>query len=331
MESILDDIDEGLRRQLAERSMKQTKLKKLDDLLVGHKNHVLTTYVFWLLEGVITDSTPQDQPTGYLLRGSQIQSWCDRLQRNYQIEPERIFDTLCNWTKHLIVNNTVNRLHLQRIEEDIQVLLFHGRSRKPRKRDHIQIAHDQVPAPLQVSDAQPLKINDNEASLKATMHSIQKESNSLGKPELIEVSSGSDSEVEILGSYQVTRQHHPHPTTQLPAVAPIQINSYQSLDHYTSRDDATLHLKERVQYTPAQAPKRRQKKEIEGGAAGKYKDISRTTIEQNMLNSQAEPMFSQPEVPPIQKSQKDQIHVKKNAKPHDEYLCYRCQVPGKAT
>lgn len=309
-------IDEGLRKQLAERSTKQIKLKKLDNLLVGHENHVLTTYIFWLLKGVITESTSQDQPTKYLLRDSQLQSWCDRLQRNYKFDAERIFDTLCAWTKHLIVNNTVNRLHLQRIEEDIQVLLFHGRSRKPRKRNQIQIADDQVPAFLQVSDVQSLKTNDNEEYLKAAMHFNRKEANSLDNPELIEVSSGSDSEVGVLGSYQVTYQ---------------QSESCQSLDHHTSGDDATLHSKKRVQCTPAQAPKPRQEEDVEGGAAGKQEVMGWTTVEQNLPNSQADPISNHPEAPPTKNSQGDRHHVKKYAKPHDEYLCYRCEVPGKTT
>lgn len=324
MESILNEIDEGLRKQLAEHSMKQIKLKKLDSLLVGHENHVLTTYIFWLLKGVITDSTLQDQTTKYFLRDSQLQSWCDRLQRNYKIETERIFDTLCIWTKHLIAEDTVNRLHLQKIEGDIQVLLFHGRSRKPRKLNRIRIAVDQAPAALQGSYAQALKIDDNEEYLKATMHSTPKEFDSLDKPELIEVSSGSDSEVEIVGSYQVTYRHHPHSTTQLPSIAPMQSNSCQSLDRSSPGDDATSHPKEHVQSTPVQAPKRRQEIELKGGPAGKQKDMGWTTIEQDLPGSQAE-------APPAQNSHRDRIYVKKKAKPHAEYLCYRCEVPGKTT
>lgn len=329
MESILNGIDEGLRERLAEHSMKQTKLKQLDHLLVGHNNHVLAIYLFWLLEGVITDSTSQDQPTRYLLCDSELQSWCDRLQRNYKIEPERIFDALCIWIPRLIVNNTIDRLHLKRLKEHIHLRLFSARRKKDRKRNRIQTADNQVPALLQFSDAQPLKINDNEEYLKATMHSNQKEYNSLDKPELIEVSSGSDSEVEILGSYQVTNQHHPHSRTQLPADAPMQSDSGLCLNRSPSCDDATSHPKEHVQSTSARAPKRRQEKKAEGGVVRKQKDMGWTTIEQNLRGIQAEPISSQPEAPPTQNSQRDRIYVKKNAKPHDEYLCYRCEVPGK--
>lgn len=327
MESILNEIDEGLRNRLAEHSMQQTKLKQLDNLLVGHGNHVLTTYIFWLLERTVTKSTPQDQPTKYLLPDSQLQSWCDRLRKNHGLEPERIFDALCTWTRHPIVNDIVDRVHLHRIREDILPHLFHVRRPKSRKpNDKIQITVDQVPASLQCSREQPSKLNDNEEYLKAAMHSNKKESNSLEKSE---VPSDADSEVETLGWYQEAYQHHSHSTTELPLVVPMQMDSCQSLDRDLSEHDTTSHSTTYADGANAQAPKRWQVQETEDEATRKPKEMSWTTIEHKSPHSQPILISSQPEAAFTQDSQRHRNQAKKNAKPHDEYLCYRCEVAGK--
>lgn len=330
MEPILNEIDEGLRNQLAEYSMQQLKLKQLDNLLVGHENHVLTTYIFWLLERAVTNSTPPDQPTKYLLRDSQLQSWCDRLHKNYRFEPEHIFDALCTWTRHPIVNSIVNRAHLQKIREDIVPHLFRVRRKKSRKlHNQIQIADDQVPASLQSHREQPSKLNDNEEYFKATMHSNKKQSNSLEESKMMEVPSDSDSEVEILGRYQEAYQHHSHSTTQPPLVAPMQMDSCQSLERNSSRHSATLHSSESAEDARAPTPTRRQVKETEDAATGNQKEMDLTTTEHKSPNSQPILFPSQPAAPSMQKSQRHWVQAKTNAKPHDDYLCYRCEVAGK--
>ncbi|KAJ4423033.1 hypothetical protein N0V82_002300 [Gnomoniopsis sp. IMI 355080] len=292
MESILTKIDEDLRQKLAGHSMRRMKLKQLDQLLEGHKDDVLKTYTFWLLEGFIANLVPEanlERPPTY---NSQLQAWCDRLQRNYGFGAELIFDTLCDCTLRLINTNAVNRLHLAKIKENIHLRLFRPRGKKQRYRHPPPVEGSKVSSSLRSSDGHTLKTNDNEEYRKATtMRSNHIDVSGIHEPDLRDCSSDSDFEVEFLASSQRSHHHQVPPSS----------GSLLSEDSKPG-----LGLSDRTEQVSYDL---------------KQKHIQPDTYEKKVPDGK----FGASRMKRNKRSQEQPRTVEK---PPDDYLCYRCEVPG---
>lgn len=387
MESILDDIDEDLRKQLVGQSMRSMKLKELDHLLEGHEKDVLKAYNFWLLEGFVADSTPEADLARQPIRRSQLQSWCDRLHRNYGFGSKRIYDTLCDCTPIVTSTNAVNQLHLEQIKEGIHLLLFRPvGGKKKSKRQQAPDEDHKVPSSARSSEVHTVIFNDNEDYRKARMHSNKTSISGQQKPELIDISSSdSDPDVEILNSYQWQYRHPLHPsngsppsegptpggrlfdrteqkphdleqqsspvqgrdpnspshtgitlhranthrkstTKQLPHVVLTHTDS--CMGHDSMDDDAVVRANKQMTNTKAKITSQQQ--EVEA-AMEKQTYLRLNTYEKEVPNEKAEPgpLFNEYGTSRLQRSKRNQNP--KPGKPHDEYLCYRCEVPGKDT
>ncbi|KAJ4389844.1 hypothetical protein N0V93_007316 [Gnomoniopsis smithogilvyi] len=388
MESILDDIDVGLLKQLNEESMRRMKLKHLDQLLEGQEHDVLKTYNFWLLARSIANSASGGDLESPPLSRSQLQSWCDRLQRNYGFEPKDIFDTLCDCTSDLIGSNAVNQLHLEKLQEDIRLLLFRPLGKKNRQRHQLLVADGKAPYTPRPPDGHSVKINDGKECGKTTMDTINTSVSDPQKPELINIPSQSVPEADVLNLYQGPHHHHLHPSTgPLYSEDPSPVerrfdstmqNTYEMKHEPTSYDgpqfrsphymgasshgtgtrhksitdqptNITLTQKDSCikhdriydvgnavgimhkQIKIAQEKmviSRRQESEAPGEATDNLKNIGTDTYEKQMLSEKAEAIWGGSRASHLQRSNKSQEQIKKWEKPHNEYRCYRCEVPG---
>lgn len=384
MEFLLDGIDQDLCKKLSGYSIRSMKLKKLDKLLEGHKDHVLNTFIFWLQEGFIVDTAPSSHLNNPQIRTARLQSWCQRL-RNHGFGPQRILDQLNDCTPHLINLDAVDPFHLETIKEEIRLLLSRLRGKKHRKLGALFIT-DNASSP-QYSGGHMTQFNDNEEYRKVMMDSNKTDIVGVQMIELPEISSDFKSEMEILGSIQGPDHHHnastrsgifsfegwgpsvrifgdreqtsfeskhansaghdlesrSPPSIGIPSrgrdirrgATTKQLSNIQptkmDYDGINDGDDAILRLEKQIQGIRVAATKRHQEAEAQEKKAKRRRHNKLVSHVQEQANGNFEQLSSEPRTPRAQRSKMDQGQIKKTAKPHDEYLCYRCRIPGQTT
>lgn len=214
-EPTLGKIERDLLELLGGRSVQTLKLKTLDKLLKQHKDQILNAYMLWLHEGLLADTAPQAHFTKPQVRASLLQSWCTRL-RNHGFESQAIIQTVCDRAALQLSINAVNRSRLEKIQEELRLALFQPGKEHP-KVDQSAIAHNNAPPYIQHSDFQASKTSDNEQSYKAGTNLQTTDIRGMNDPQLKNIASDSDSDIEALSPYHMPHnQHHRLRSTSTP-------------------------------------------------------------------------------------------------------------------
>lgn len=363
MHSILSEIPEDLRELLSVHSVWRMKLKRLDKFLEGHKDHIFEAYIFWLQEGFIANTTPQVHLTEPKIRVALLQSLCARL-KNHGFHPQRIFGPLCDGVARLINIDDVNKVHLEQIYQEIQMILFPRAKKHQEPFDQPLVAYSNAAPSLEYPDSYTSKSKDNKEHHQAIMGPNKTDNNDIQKPRLVNISSNSSSASKLSSSHQELHHDRPHSiershikysghetgsppfkdrhtygpnaygetTLMSPSHgAASDKDSHKKYSGVYDGNEAIVHVRRQGQGSLADAIELQQGPEVQEQDTKSERRIQKSATDApEAFKGKVERSTIRFEASHSHGSTRDQGQTKRVEKPHDDYLCYRCEVPGKS-